>query len=517
MSINTHSDTAVPVGRTFRLGDEREVGRIGFGAMRLTGQPGNFGPYSDWDAGKALLRRAVELCVTFLDTAHAYGPGWNETLISEALHPYPAGLVIATKVGITKTGPTEIRTDGRPTALRAQAEESLRRLRLERLDLLQLHRPDPAIPLAEQVGTLARLREEGKVGLIGLSNVSREQLEAALAVTPVASVQNRFNPAERGDDALVDPCAAHGIAFVPHGPLGAHPPAPRRCPRGGGPEWRGPGHAGAAGSRLAARPFAQRHRHPGHDVGRPPRREPWCLAVPLTDAHPRSWSIIMVRRTFLSQATAAAVGAAAGPAAAQAPAPEMGPTWKLRFAPHIGLTSLDTPLFKDSVGTLDPVAHIDFIADLGFAGIEDNLLKLRPAADQERIGQALARRGLAMGCFVNNAADWNKPLWCTTDAGAQEKQQADLLASIETAKRVGGKCLTTISGRDLRLPLRMQLQAMVENLKRLSDTAERAGVVIGIEATNEQGFPALSSCCHRRDWACTWRLMLPWMALVPPS
>jgi len=224
VSINTQSsDTVVPVGRTFRLGGEREVGRIGFGAMRLTGQPGNFGPYPDWEAGKALLRRAVELGVTFLDTAHAYGPGWNETLIAEALHPYPAGLVIATKAGITKTGPTEVCTDGRPTALRAQAEESLRRLRLERLDLLQLHRPDPAVPLAEQVGTLVRLHEEGKVGLIGLSNVNREQVEDALAVAPVASVQNRFNPAERGGDALVDLCAAHGIAFVPHGPLGTHP------------------------------------------------------------------------------------------------------------------------------------------------------------------------------------------------------------------------------------------------------------------------------------------------------
>ena len=199
----------------------------------------------------------------------------------------------------------------------------------------------------------------------------------------------------------------------------------------------------------------------------------------------------MVRRSFLSQATAVAVGAAAGPATAQVPSPAAGQAWKLRFAPHIGLTSLDTPLFKESVGTLDPVAHIDFIADLGFAGIEDNLLKLRPAADQERIGQALARRGLAMGCFVNNAADWNKPLWCTTDAAAQDKQRADLLASIETAKRAGGKYLTTISGRDLRLPLRMQLQAMVENLKRLSDVAERAGMVIGIEATNEQGFPGM--------------------------
>lgn len=204
--------------------------------------------------------------------------------------------------------------------------------------------------------------------------------------------------------------------------------------------------------------------------------------------------VAMNRRGFLSGA-ALAGAAMAGPAAAQAPAaatavrPEH--PWKLRLAPHIGLTSLDTPLFRDSVGTLDPVAHIDFIADLGFAGVEDNLLKLRPVADQERIGRALGRRGLAMGCFVNNAADWNKPLWCTTDPAAQEKQRVDLLASIEAARRVGGRYMTTISGRDARVPLPMQLQAMVENLKRLAETAERAGVVMGIEATNEQGFPGM--------------------------
>ena len=225
MDTSTHISgmNAASVPRTFRLGGEREVNRIGFGAMRLTGQPGNFGPYPDWEAGKALLHRAIELGVTFLDTAHAYGPGWNETLIAEALRPYPAGLVVATKAGVTKTSPTAIIADGRPGTLRAQAEESLHRLRLERLHLLQLHRPDPAVPLADQVGALARLREEGKVSLIGLSNVTREQVEDASAITPIASVQNRYNPVERGDDALVDLCAARGIAFVPHGPLGAHP------------------------------------------------------------------------------------------------------------------------------------------------------------------------------------------------------------------------------------------------------------------------------------------------------
>lgn len=209
--------------RTFALGGELTVDRLGYGAMRLTGQPGNYGRYLDWDGGKALLRRAVELGVTLIDTAHAYGPGWNEELIAEALHPYPAGLVVATKGGVAKHGPSDIRAEGRPEQLRAQAEESLRRLRLERIDLYQLHRPDPDVPFAEQVGALALLRDEGKVRLIGLSNVDQAQLDAALAVAPIASVQNRYNPTERTADALIDTCAARGIAFLPHGPLGAHP------------------------------------------------------------------------------------------------------------------------------------------------------------------------------------------------------------------------------------------------------------------------------------------------------
>jgi pyridoxine 4-dehydrogenase len=215
--------TATPLPRTFALGGELSVDRLGYGAMRLTGQPGNYGRYPDWEGGKALLRRAVALGVTLIDTAHAYGPGWNEELIAEALHPYPAGLVIATKGGVAKHGPSDIRAEGRPEQLRAQVEESLRRLRLERIDLYQLHRPDPSVPWPDQVGALARLREEGKVRLIGLSNVDGAQLDQALALAPIASVQNRYNPVERGADALIDACAERGIAFLPHGPLGAHP------------------------------------------------------------------------------------------------------------------------------------------------------------------------------------------------------------------------------------------------------------------------------------------------------
>lgn len=231
--------------RTFALGGDMPVARIGFGAMRLTGQPGNFGPYADPDGGKALLRRAVELGTTLIDTAHAYGPGHNEDLIAEALHPYAPGLVIATKGGVGKTGPGSIVVDGRPATLRAQVEESLRRLRLERIDLYQLHRPDPAVPLADSVGALDDLRREGKVRHIGLSNVTREQVEAALAVAPVASVQNRLNRLEPGDLELVAWTAARGIAFLPYGPLGAHPMRP------GAPLATGGGSGGTTASQAA--------------------------------------------------------------------------------------------------------------------------------------------------------------------------------------------------------------------------------------------------------------------------
>lgn len=208
--------------RQFLLGGELAVNRIGLGAMRLTGQPGNFGPYADWEGGKALIRRALDLGVNFIDTAHAYGPVHNERLIGEAVRSY-RDVVIATKGGIEKYSPTQLKRDASPQALRANVEASLTALGLERLDLFQLHWIDPAVPLEVSVEALGQLRQEGKLRLIGLSNIDRAQLEAALAITPIASVQNRYNALEREHDGLIDFTAERGVAFIPYGPLGAHP------------------------------------------------------------------------------------------------------------------------------------------------------------------------------------------------------------------------------------------------------------------------------------------------------
>ncbi|RFC44537.1 MAG: putative oxidoreductase [Verrucomicrobia bacterium] len=207
----------------FLLGGELSVNRVGLGAMRLCAQPGNFGPFPDWEAGKRLIRRAVDLGVNFIDTAHAYGPGWNETLIGEALAGLEAHVVVATKGGVEKTAPDQVYPDGRPAQLRLRCEESLRRLGLERIDLYQLHRPDPAVPFAESVGALVQLRTEGKIRLIGLSNVTLGQVKEALALTPVASVQNRFNLHEREDEPVLRFCQQQGIAYLPWGPLAAKP------------------------------------------------------------------------------------------------------------------------------------------------------------------------------------------------------------------------------------------------------------------------------------------------------
>ncbi|GJD93616.1 aldo/keto reductase [Methylobacterium iners] len=208
---------------TFAIGGDLVVPRIGFGAMRLTGQPGNFGPYADWDGGKALLCRAVELGVCFFDTGLAYGPRHNEALIAEALHPYADGIVVATKGGIDKLSPTQLVRDASPATLTRQVDEALVRLGVEQIDLFQLHWVDPAVPIEESVAALDAARRAGKVRHIGLSNVAREELDRALAVAPIASIQNRLNSEERGSEALVDYTAAKGIAFIPYGPLGAHP------------------------------------------------------------------------------------------------------------------------------------------------------------------------------------------------------------------------------------------------------------------------------------------------------
>jgi aryl-alcohol dehydrogenase-like predicted oxidoreductase len=208
---------------TFAIGGDLVVPRLGFGAMRLTGQPGNFGPYADWEDGVALLRRAAELGIRFFDTARAYGPGHNEALIAEALHPYAEGVVVATKGGVDKRGPTEIVVDGSPETLTRQVDEARARLRVDRIDLFQLHRVDPRVPLEESVAALDAARRAGRIRHIGLSNVTRDELGRALAVAPIASVQNRLNAEERESEALVDYTASKGIAFIPYSPLGAHP------------------------------------------------------------------------------------------------------------------------------------------------------------------------------------------------------------------------------------------------------------------------------------------------------
>jgi aryl-alcohol dehydrogenase-like predicted oxidoreductase len=221
------SDDAKP-GQTktplpFLLGGEVPITRLGFGAMRLTGQPGNFGPFSRWNDGKALLRSVIDLGINFIDTARAYGPGWNEELIAEALHPYSSGLVVATKGGIEKRSSSDIRADGRPEALRVHLDESLRRLRVDTIDLYSLHRPDPRVALEDSVGELERLRTLGKLRFIGLSNVSPDQVRRAMRVAPIAAIQNRYNVAERSSDDVLELALANGILFVPYGPLGAAP------------------------------------------------------------------------------------------------------------------------------------------------------------------------------------------------------------------------------------------------------------------------------------------------------
>lgn len=163
----------------------------------------------------------------------------------------------------------------------------------------------------------------------------------------------------------------------------------------------------------------------------------------------------------------------------------------MRFASHLGLTSLDTPLFKDTVGSLDPVAYIRFAAEQGFAGVEDNFLKLRPAGEQDRIGHALADTGLQMGAFVGNVAGWNKPLWGSVEPDAIDELRRDLASTIEAAKRVNGRYVTTITRLDPRVPRAIQLARMTENLRRLAPEAEQAGLVFGIETLNDRGFPSM--------------------------
>jgi aryl-alcohol dehydrogenase-like predicted oxidoreductase len=217
--MNKKEISAASAG-TIKLGGELSVNRLGFGAMRLTGE-GIWGPPKDRKAALAVLRRAVELGVNFIDTADSYGPNVSEELIAEALFPYPAGLVIATKGGWNRPGPNQWTHDATPSHLRSAVEGSLKRLRLQRIDVYQLHIPDPAVSFDDSVGTLAKLKEEGKIRLVALSNVTQEHIERARKIVPIVSVQNRYSFADREWDYVVSYCERNGIAFIPWFPLGA--------------------------------------------------------------------------------------------------------------------------------------------------------------------------------------------------------------------------------------------------------------------------------------------------------
>lgn len=217
--MNTKEGSAKLAG-DISLGGELSVHRLGFGAMRLTGE-GIWGPPKDRKRALAVLRRAVELGVNFIDTADSYGPYVSEELIAEALFPYPKDLVIATKGGWNRPGPNQWTHDASPSHLRQAVEGSLNRLRLDRIDVYQLHIPDPAVSFDVSVETLAQLQSEGKIRLIGLSNVTQEHIERARRIVPIVSVQNRYSFADREWDYVVGYCQRNRIAFIPWYPLGA--------------------------------------------------------------------------------------------------------------------------------------------------------------------------------------------------------------------------------------------------------------------------------------------------------
>jgi aryl-alcohol dehydrogenase-like predicted oxidoreductase len=209
--------TAAGAGK-LTIGGRLEVTRLGYGAMRVTGA-GIWGDPPDPNAARALLRRAIDLGVNFIDTADSYGPGTSERLIAEALHPYPPGLVIATKGGIVRPARERWDRDGRPEHLRAACEASLARLRLDCIDLYQLHAIDPNVPLEDSIGELARLKAEGKIRQLGVSNFDAAELARARAIVDIVSVQNRYNVADRSSDPVLEVCERDGLAFIPWSPL----------------------------------------------------------------------------------------------------------------------------------------------------------------------------------------------------------------------------------------------------------------------------------------------------------
>jgi len=261
MSSQVASITAAAAG-TLTLGGEVTVNRLGFGAMRLTG-PGIWGPPKDRQAAIAVLHRAVELGVNFVDTADSYGPGVSEELIAEALYPYPNGFVIATKGGWNRPGPGQWTHDSSPRHLREAIEGSLKRLRVDRIELYQLHTPDPAISFDVSVQTLADLQAEGKIHLIGLSNVTREHIERAQKIARIVSVQNRYSVFDREWEHVVDYCEQNRIAFIPWFPLGA----------------------GAVGHDILSR-IAQAHHAKPIQIASAwlLQRSPWMLPIPGTSS-----------------------------------------------------------------------------------------------------------------------------------------------------------------------------------------------------------------------------------------
>ena len=214
---DSRTATAAAAG-TVDLGRDLAVNRMGFGAMRITGA-GIWGDPRDRDEAKAVLRRAIELGVNCIDTADSYGPHVSEELIAEALHPYPDDLVIATKGGLERTGPNQWPSNAHPDHLKEVCEGSLRRLRLDEIPLYQLHRPDPRVPYEDSVGSLVELKEQGKIRHIGVSNVKESELRLAQSLTPVVSVQNRYNHRDRNSESMLDLCEQEGIAFLPYSPI----------------------------------------------------------------------------------------------------------------------------------------------------------------------------------------------------------------------------------------------------------------------------------------------------------
>ena len=218
-SVQQHDALAKKAGE-FQIGDDLRVTRLGFGAMRITGD-GIWGEPSDRAEAVRVLRRAVELGINFIDTADSYGPGVSEEIIAEALHPYPKGLVIATKGGYLRPGPNQWVENGKPEHLRSACEGSLRRLRLDQIDLYQLHRIDPKVPAEDQLGTLKDLQAQGKIKHIGLSEVSVEQIQHARTIVPIVSIQNRYSITDRGSEDVLEYCEKEKMGFIPWFPLAA--------------------------------------------------------------------------------------------------------------------------------------------------------------------------------------------------------------------------------------------------------------------------------------------------------